>query len=163
MKTLFLVRHAKSSWKFPELTDFDRPLNRRGQRDAPKMGDWLRQRSICPAMMVSSPAVRTRQTALALAEATGYASDIWYEEAVYEATPEELLTIIQATRDAVPDLMLVGHNPGLTELSNQLTTHHIENVVTAGIVNVRLPVARWSEVRFGMGEFGDYVTPKSIP
>ncbi len=163
MKTLYLVRHAKSSWKFPELADFDRPLNRRGQRDAPEMGRRLRQREACPQLILCSPAVRTQHTARALAKAMEYPSDVRYVDEFYEASPEVLLATVQTVRDAVNDLMLVGHNPGLTELVNRLTAHSIENVATAGVVAVIFSVDRWSEVHFGIGQFGGYDYPKLIP
>ena len=163
MKTLYLVRHAKSSWKFPDLADFDRPLNRRGQRDAPMMGQRLHQRGVLPDLIISSPARRTQQTARALAEETGYRSAIRYEDALYHASPEELLAVIHTARGEVSLLMLVGHNPGLTELLTQLTLRSIDNVVTAGVVTVQFTVDRWTEVTFGSGKFGQYDYPKLTP
>ena len=164
MKTLYLVRHAKSSWKFPELDDFDRPLNKRGKRDAPMMGERLQQRGIVPDMIISSPAKRAKKIAQSIAQAVGVdPSAIQYDNAVYEASSETLLTIIGAVDDGASTLMLVGHNPELTVLANRLTTHYIDNVVTSGIVAIEFSVDRWSEVKDGeKGRFLWYDYPKSI-
>lgn len=162
MKTLYLVRHAKSSWKFPELADFDRPLNRRGKRNAPEIGKRLRRAGVCPQLILSSPAQRTRKTARALAKAMNYSSDIRYEDVLYDASPEELISTVQSVPDAVTTLLLVGHNPELTELVNQLTSHAIDNVVTAGVVSITFSVDRWSEVIPGAGQFKEYDYPKRL-
>lgn len=163
MKTLYLVRHAKSSWKFPELEDFDRPLNGRGKRDAPMMGQRLRQAGVCPQLILSSPAQRTRKTARALAKAMGYSSDIRHDDALYDASSEQLLAAVQTVDDTVTTLLLVGHNPELTELVNQLTSHSIDNVVTAGVVSITFSVDHWSEVALGAGQFEKYDYPKRLP
>lgn len=163
MKTLYLVRHAKSSWKFSELDDFDRPLNRRGKRDAPMMGQRLQQQGVLPDLIISSPAERTRQTACTLAEAMGYSSAIRYKDELYHASPEQLLAAVQSVDDAVTTLMLVGHNPGLTALVNRFTPHLIDNVVTAGIVAIEFSAERWAEVRANSKEqFLWYDFPKSM-
>ncbi len=164
MKTLYLVRHAKSSWKFPELADFDRPLNQRGQRDAPQMGDRLRQQEITPDLILCSPAQRTRQTVQAIAQALAYdASHIRYEPTLYHATHLASLALLPSVSDQVRTLMMVGHNPGLTDLANCLTSHHIDNVVTAGVVAIRFAVPSWSKIqRNQQGEFLWYDYPKRI-
>ena len=163
MKTLYLVRHAKSSWKFPELDDFDRPLNRRGKRDAPEMGRRLQKQGIRPDLIVSSPAKRARKIAQAIAKAVGYsASAIAFHPEVYEASVDSLVALLRATDDQVAVLMLVGHNPELTDLANHLTPHAIDNVVTSGIVAVEFSAERWAEVgQRGQGQFLWYDYPKS--
>ncbi len=163
MKTLYLVRHAKSSWKFPELADFDRPLNRRGKRDAPMMGNRLQRRSILPDLIMSSPAKRARKIAQAIAKSVGYpASALTYAPEVYDASVDSLIALLQATDDRVAVLMLVGHNPELTDLAKYLTTHSIDNVVTSGVVAIKFPTTRWAEVgQSGKGEFLWYDYPKS--
>ena len=162
MKTLYLVRHAKSSWKFPELADFDRPLNRRGKRDAPMMGKRLQQQGVRPDLIISSPAKRARKIAQAVAKAVGYsASAIAYDPEVYEASADSLLTLLQATDDRVAVLILVGHNPELTDLANRLTAHFIDNVVTSGVVAIEFPTERWAEVGQDAGQFLWYDYPKS--
>ena len=163
MKTLYLIRHAKSSWKFPELDDFDRPLNKRGKRDAPMMGQRLYQQGILPDLIISSPAKRAKRTARAVAEAIGYfQSAIQYDEVVYDASAEDMVTSLRSVSDRVATLMLVAHNPGLTELANRLTSHATDNVVTTGIVAIEFPVDAWADIRLsGGGRFLWYDYPKS--
>lgn len=163
MKILYLVRHAKSSWKFPDLADFDRPLNKRGRRDAPMMGQRLRQRGILPDLMISSPAERAKRTAQAVAEAIEYPTTaVQYDEALYHASASAMLTVLQAVADTKDVLMLVGHNPGLTELANYLSPHPIDNVVTTGIVAVVFPVTQWSEITLDKpGKLRWYDYPKA--
>ena len=162
MKTLYLLRHAKSSWKFPELADFDRPLNPRGKRDAPKMGQRLRKRGVLPTLLMSSPALRAKKTAQKVARELGYpVSSIQYNPAQYEASLGELLTILRNVPDQVEALMLAGHNPELTALANYITPHYIDNIVTAGVVAIDLPVARWDEIaKKHAGQFLWYDYPK---
>ncbi len=162
MKTLYLVRHAKSSWKFPELADFDRPLNPRGKRDAPMMGQRLKQRGVRPDLVISSPAKRARKIARAVAKAVGYpASAVAYDPKVYEALIDSLVALLRAVDDGVAVLMLVGHNPELTDLANRLTPHPIDNVVTSGVVAIDFLTERWAEVgEPGRGQFRWYDYPK---
>ena len=161
MKTLYLIRHAKSSWKFPALHDFDRPLNRRGKHDAPMMGQRLRQRYIVPDLILCSPAKRTKRTAQAIGKAVGYpTSAIIYPRAIYEASAEEMIKILQAIDDRINTVMLVAHNPGLTELANRLTAHYIDNVVTTGVVAIQFSVTHWKEIADVPGQFLWYDYPK---
>src|SRR5688500_4533393 len=116
LKTLVLVRHAKSSWKDASLPDRDRPLNRRGKRDAPEMGRRLAQLVGTPDLIVSSPAARALATARVFAEAVDYPVDgIREEERIYEAAPTEILDVIRDIDDDVDGVPLFGHNPGLTQ------------------------------------------------
>ena len=163
MKTLYLIRHAKSSWKFPDLDDFDRPLNKRGKRDAPVMGQRLRQQGIQPDLIISSPAKRTRRTAQAVAEAVKYSSSkIQYDKTLYHATSAAMQSVLTKVDDSVGILVFVGHNPGLTDFANQLTSHSIDNVVTTGIVAVTFSAEQWSEVKpDGSGKFLWYDYPKA--
>lgn len=163
MKTLYLIRHAKSSWKFPELDDFDRPLNKRGKRDAPKMGKRLRKQGALPDLIISSPAERAKKIAKAIAKALGITSaEIQFNQAVYEATPEGLLEIVRGVDNRVQTLMLVGHNPELTSLANSLTDHYIDNVVTSGVVTIEFETEQWASVGQPVeGRFVGYDYPKS--
>jgi phosphohistidine phosphatase len=142
-----LVRHAKSSWKQRELPDHERPLNKRGRRDAPRMGERLAQREVEVDLIISSSSTRAVATAEALAEALEYAWDeIVVEERLYEAYAEEILEVIEEQDDWVDHLMLIGHNPGLTSLANHLSSHDIENVPTCGVVQLKYRIGRWAEV-----------------
>ncbi len=159
-RILLLVRHAKSSWKQPELDDIDRPLNKRGRRDAPEMGRRLRQRSLSPDRIVSSPSARTMATAEAIAEAVSYPSDaIVMEEDLYAAVGQEVLDVIAATDDAVRTLMVVTHNPVITELANRFSNLPIDNVPTCGVLTVEL--TDWDSPEEGLLIDFDY--PKRRP
>ncbi|HKY59773.1 MAG TPA: histidine phosphatase family protein [Gemmatimonadota bacterium] len=163
MKSLFLIRHAKSSWKDASLADRDRPLNKRGKRDAPEMGRRLAARGDAPDLIVSSPAVRALATARIIAEAVGYPVDrIREDERIYMAGPAELLEAIRDLEDDLQQVFLFGHNPGLTELVNELSEPVIDNVPTCGIVELRVTVDRWADVSPGTVRRAGFDTPKSV-
>jgi len=138
MKTLYLARHAKSSWKHPELSDIERPLNKRGKRDAPYIGNILKEKGVNPDILLSSPAVRARKTAATIAEIIDYPnSKILIDENIYESSSNELVNIIQGFDDKYDSVMnkydsvmMFGHNPGFTMLNNYLTESFIDNIPT---------------------------------
>ncbi|MCS7057243.1 MAG: histidine phosphatase family protein [Thermoflexales bacterium] len=146
MKKLILVRHAKSSWDDPTLPDHDRPLNDRGLRDAPKMGERLAQRGILPDLILSSSAVRALTTAQLIAEKIGYdRAAIVVDRRIYGAQVSALLYLIQELDDAYRQVMLFGHNPELTELAHHFSKD-IEDMPTCAIVELTFDVERWVEV-----------------
>jgi phosphohistidine phosphatase len=143
VKTLLILRHAKSSWDDSSLEDRERPLDARGRRDAPRMGDVLRDESLVPDLIISSDAVRAHTTALAVAETAGYAAEIVVDPLLYLASPEDLLAVLQTVPDAnARTVMIVAHNPGLEDLVEQLTgeRHHLP---TAALVHLALPIDTW--------------------
>ena len=147
MKVLTLVRHAKSSWKDANLSDLDRPLNKRGRRDAPMMGGRLAERDYFPDVIVSSSAVRALATAEAIAEEIGYPrSEIVVDERIYGADVTDWLEVIHTLGDAWDRAMCIGHNPGLTDLVNYLADDQIGNVPTCGIVDLVFDVDSWTLV-----------------
>ena len=157
MKTLTLLRHAKSSWKHPGLDDFDRPLNKRGLRDAPAMGERLAQRESLPDRCLSSPAVRATATAVAVAEALGYPVDaIAWEPRIYEAASASLLDVLRAQPDTARHILLVGHNPGMTDFANALTGDSLDNLPTAAAYTLTLPIEHWRDAAFGSGTRSAY-------
>jgi phosphohistidine phosphatase len=161
MKQLFLVRHAKSSWDHPEFADFDRPLNQRGERNAPEMAERLSRRGIRPDLIVTSPARRALETARVVAKALHYPLTALREEGrIYEAGIPALLDVIRGLDPAATTAMLVGHNPGLTDLCNVLTEARIDNVPTTGIATITLEVEGWTEVEAGSGRLVDFDYPK---
>lgn len=120
-RELLILRHAKSSWKTDAPTDFDRPLSKRGRRDAPLVGEWLRRRGWTPDYVIASPARRARQTARRVAKAMGFDRDrIHWDERIYAATPERLLEVLAGVPPGVRRAMIVGHNPGLDSLVERL-------------------------------------------
>jgi phosphohistidine phosphatase len=162
LKILILVRHAKSSWKDASLADRDRPLNKRGKRDAPEMGRRLAARGAAPDLIVSSPAARALATARIIAEAVGYPVDaIREDERLYLASPTELLEAIRDLDDGYDRVFLFGHNPGLTELVNELSEPAVDNVPTCGLVELRLAAERWADVSPDTVRRVSFDTPKS--
>ena len=144
MKTLTLVRHAKSSWKDTSLRDRDRPLNRRGERDAPVMGKRVTESGIRPSLLISSPAVRAWTTAKAFAEAIGYPREfLQRKEDLYLASLDTLLDVVAAQEAGFNNVMLFGHNPGLTDFANYLSPGLTQNVPTAGVVSVNFDRDDW--------------------
>lgn len=123
MKTLYLLRHAKSSWKNAGLDDIDRPLNKRGQRAAEVIGEHMRERQIAPAQVLCSPSQRTRETLERIERALPAALPVRYEKALYLAQALVLLRRVRRTSDSLASLMIIGHNPGLEELAMMLTDH----------------------------------------
>lgn len=161
MKLLTLVRHAKSSWKFPDLADRDRPLNERGRRDAPEMGRRLAALGYRPDLIVSSPANRAHTTARTIAEAIGYPLEhIDVQDAMYMAAVDDVLEIARSTSDEITRLMLVGHNPTFTELVNHLSGLELDNLPTCGIAHLRFEAHAWSAFDSGTARAADIDFPK---
>jgi phosphohistidine phosphatase len=145
MKTLLLMRHAKSSWKHKKLQDIERPLNARGEKEAPEMGRLLLKKDILPDLIVSSPALRARTTAELVAKKCHYEKDILYIEKLYMAETPEILNNLVTLSDEVNQVLLIGHNPGL-EYTLQLLTGKVESLPTATIVKIILPIEHWSDI-----------------
>ncbi len=161
MKALGLVRHAKSSWRDARLPDRDRPLNRRGERDAPEMGRRLAARGFAPDLVVTSPAVRAATTARIIARALGYPEGrIVEDERLYDAASGEILDVIRGLEDRCDRALVFGHNPGLTDLVNALSHDWIPNVPTCGVVEFRIDGGHWSDVGRGVVQRTDFDYPK---
>ncbi len=161
MKRLYLVRHAKSSWDFPELPDFERPLNDRGRRDAPYMGKVLKDLKVNPDKIISSPVVRAYVTARTIASQIEYPLEqIETSEKIYENDAGELIDLIQSTDDDLGSLMMFGHNPALTLLNNYLSDKSLDNIPTCAIVCLDFKVQSWKEVQTDKGEFVFFEYPK---
>lgn len=161
MKTLFVIRHAKSSWDHEDLTDFERPLNKRGNRDAPIMGVVLRERGARPELIRSSAALRALSTARHLAKALEFPEDgIHVDPGMYGAGPLELVDIAAAFPDAVREAMLVGHNPTMHMLAYRLAGFDEHNLPTCGIVCIDFETDAWSSIRDLRGRIRYYEYPK---
>ena len=146
MKTLFLVRHAKSSWDNAALPDKERPLNDRGRRDAPKMGERLAKRDVKPDLILSSPAVRALSTAEIVAEKLDYRrKDIVVTERLYAAEVDDLLDVIRQLGDELKCVMLFGHNPEFTELAHRLSGE-IAHMPTCAIAEFTFDEKSWSGI-----------------
>lgn len=145
MKTLLLLRHAKSSWNDSSVGDHERGLNARGRGDAPRVGDWLRQQRLVPDLIISSDALRARLTAEAVAESAGAAGEIRLDGSLYLAGPADIVAVLQTVADATPAVMIVGHNPGLEQLVEQLTGES-HDMPTAALARILLPIDRWRDL-----------------
>ncbi|MFN0035857.1 MAG: SixA phosphatase family protein [Saprospiraceae bacterium] len=164
MRTLYLVRHAKSSWGNPGLRDHDRPLNERGLHDAPQMAQLLAAQGVQPDLLVSSPAKRALTTALFFAEAFKIAAeDVRCEKDIYEAFPQEILRIVSELPESAQTVLLFGHNPTFTEVANHFSEDDfIENVPTCGIVKITSSAASWNEFYEGNSKVAACYFPKEV-
>ena len=161
MKTLYIVRHAKSSWDERGISDHDRKLNSRGKRDAPKMGELLNGKGYHPEIIYSSSAERALTTAKILVDKLQYpVENLIITNRIYEATTNDLITIVNEIDDKYHSAMLVGHNPGFTVLANLLADKYIDNMPTCAVAVVELNVASWKEVESDCGKLIAFEYPK---
>jgi phosphohistidine phosphatase len=161
MKKITIIRHAKSSWKNHGLLDIDRPLNKRGKRDAPMMGRRLVDRGCDPEIILTSPAERAMRTAEAIAQELEFPWDeIVVEDRLYGADMDDWLEIISQFDDIFEWAMLFGHNPEITDLVNFFSSYYIPNVPTCGIVEIEFPVERWDDIDQAEPTSFDFDYPK---
>jgi phosphohistidine phosphatase len=147
MKTLTLIRHAKSSWKYPDLEDYDRPLNKRGGRDAAMMADRLAARGFAPQRIITSPALRALRTAEAMAAAIDLSwQQIEAAPLIYGAAVQELLQLVRGLSPEESWVALVGHNPEFTLLARRLFGRSIDKVPTCGVVEGQFETDRWQRI-----------------
>lgn len=162
MKTLYIIRHAKSSWDNPAERDFDRPLNDRGKKDAPRMGKRLKERAVVADLMLSSPAKRALSTCKRISREINYAEEkIQTEKRLYHADSETIRDVVQNLNNKHNTVILFGHNPGLTDFVNDVMQANLMNLPTCGVVAARFLVDSWMKIDSGNCEllFIDY--PKS--
>ena len=160
MKNLLLIRHAKSSWDDLSLSDRERPLNKRGKRDAPAMGLLLKEKGLLPDLIFSSPAKRALKTAKIIAEEVGYPKNhIEVRESIYGQGLDSLLGLIGSIDDGMESVFLIGHNPELTELANRLSNANIANVPTCGIVSIEFAAAHWNDCVPAIGKLAFFERP----
>ena len=145
MKTLTLVRHAKSSWNDSSLADRERPLNDRGERDAPEMGKRIVDHGIRPSLIISSPAVRAWTTAKIIAQQIGYPIEFLHRESdLYLASLNDLLQTVVSQDNGFNNLMVVGHNPGISDFANYLSPGVTNSMPTAAVVCVEIEIDDWN-------------------
>jgi phosphohistidine phosphatase len=161
MKTLLLLRHAKSDWDDRSLPDFDRPLADRGEKDAPRMGKALAKQGPIPDLIVSSPAVRARQTTEAFVNAAQLELTPQYEDSIYAAEPAILMRLIRKLPDSKSCVLMVGHNPGFEEIVSRLTGQH-EHMPTAALAYITFQIDHWEDLEDGTGTLVWLLTPKSL-
>ncbi|TDQ08348.1 SixA phosphatase family protein [Pedobacter metabolipauper] len=162
MKQLLLVRHGKSDWGNSHLSDFDRPLNARGHRDAPEMARRIFQKDLVPQIIVSSPALRALTTAIHFLEAWQKDADLIVQAPdIYEAEKMDLLGVVNGLNDRYDRIALFGHNPGLTDFANYLGNANIYNIPTCGVVLIEFQADSWSEISQSTGTVVDIDYPKN--
>jgi phosphohistidine phosphatase len=151
VRQLLILRHAKSSWADRFADDWERTLTDRGRRDAKRVGELLRRLSLVPDVIITSDAVRAHITAQIVADASGFAGKIELSPSLYHAKPDAVIAVLQAVKAAAArTIMIVAHNPGLEDFVTQLTGEHVE-LPTAALVNVELPIRKWSELDLPAG------------
>ena len=152
MKKLYIIRHGKSSWDFPHLKDIDRPLKKRGIKDAHLMGKLFKNKHIQPELIVSSPAVRAHEAAKIIAGEIGYPeTKIAENDRLYFSGVSGILDVVKRTADDVNSLFIFGHNPDFTSLANCFSENYIDNVPTCGTVCVNFEIESWKEVTSSNG------------
>jgi phosphohistidine phosphatase len=161
MKTLYLIRHAKSSWKYPNLDDFERPLNKRGRKSAPIMGKILKKLKVTPDLVLSSPANRAAMTARIIAASINYPlENIRYSEAIYEFSESALIHVVKQIDDAVNKAMVVGHNPAINGIANYIADQSRSNIPTCGVFCVELDISSWTKISEHCGKLKFFEFPK---
>ena len=165
MKTLYIIRHAKSSWADANQPDFERGLNERGKKDAPRMGKRLKEKSIHPDLILCSSAKRAYSTAKRIAKILNYPKEkIKEDRTLYHAGEDTILSVIQELKDKHQTVLLFGHNPGLTDFVNTLMNEegNIDNIPTCGVVAFKLQVDSWKDVCWGCGKMMFFDYPKLV-
>ena len=161
-RILYLLRHAKSSWKADSLKDFDRPLKGRGREAAEHMGKKLASEKLQDAVLICSPAARTRETAQIVLKHSRLRMDQRFDERIYEASLRDLLQVVSEIPDDKPTAMMIGHNPGFEELLAFLTGE-ARRMPTCALAKIKLRAASWKDVKAGEGSLAMFVTPKGVP
>ena len=161
MKTLYLLRHAKSSWKDDTLDDFERPLKKKGLGDAQLVGKVIRQREIGLDLVISSSAERARQTTQLVLMSADKQVELKFDERLYEAGMRRLLTLVSRLDNQANSVMLVGHNPGFEELLKTLTGE-AHTMPTAALAGIEFDVDDWSQVKARTGRLTLFLTPKDL-
>jgi len=162
MKTLYLIRHAKSDWSNPNTRDFERPISIRGERDLEIMSSFLSLRAKQPDVVLSSCSLRTQQTTDALTSKTEYTGVTHYLKELYLSSAEVAIDLIQEQSRTVDTIMLVGHNPQINEVANMLLDEHISKVPTLGIIAINFDIQEWFEISDIKGRLEFFVYPKQF-
>lgn len=161
MKRLYFLRHAKSSWEDGSLSDLERPLKERGKKDVELMSDELLHRNLSMGRIISSHAKRTRLTASLLCKYMNWDSSIIeFNERLYHAFYYDVVEIIQSVDDDISDLMIVGHNPTITNFVNKFSEEYIANVPTSGLIILNIDVKSWKDFSQMNAKLEDFIFPK---
>jgi len=162
MKTLLLIRHAKSDWANTALDDFDRPLNERGKKDAPVMADRLKDKKIMIDAFITSPAKRAAKTAKVFAEKYAIKKEeLIIKEELYLPAPDVFYSVIEKTDDTLTNIAVFSHNNGITDFANMLTETRIDNIPTCGVFAIKIESDSWKNFREAKKEFWFFDYPKA--
>jgi len=163
MKTLYVARHAKSSWDNPKLDDFDRPLNNRGKKDAPLMGEMLKKRNCMPDIIITSPAKRAKKTANKIAGKLNFNKHlILKDKRLYHAGVNVIASVISEVDEAYDKLMIFGHNPGFTDFVNHISDAGLDNIPTCGVVIIKFDIDSWQDISSTKGAIEAFEYPKKF-
>jgi phosphohistidine phosphatase len=174
MRTIFLLRHAKSDWAHADLQDHDRPLNARGRDAAPKMAAYIETKGYNPELVLCSTARRTVETFDLVKRALGHEVEVKFEEGLYLAEPRQLFERLQWIDDKVKAVMLIGHNPGMAQLAHALSAtpddtdeeklmrRMSEKFPTCTLAVIKIPAKSWRELKPGSGKLKDFMRPKDL-
>lgn len=161
MKNLSLMRHAKSSWDDLDQADFDRPLNARGQKAAPRIGQEIKKLNLKPDLILCSPSKRTRETLDLLVGSSGLSTPVTFCDSIYEASIRELKALLLRQPDDLAHILIVGHNPGMESLLTDMTGDH-EHFPTAALAHMELNVQSWEKLESNKGELKWILRPKEL-
>ncbi|PJA96379.1 MAG: phosphohistidine phosphatase [Ignavibacteriales bacterium CG_4_9_14_3_um_filter_34_10] len=161
MKELYLLRHGKSSWNDPTISDVDRPLNKRGKKDAEFMGNVMRQLNLFPEIIITSTAKRAYSTAKRIAGVLEYEKEKLIKDSeLYDCSTEHLLNFVKSLNDIYDKFLIVGHNPEITLFTNRFCNESIINIPTCGLVVIKTDSKFWNELNFGIGVLSFFEYPK---
>jgi phosphohistidine phosphatase len=162
MKTLLLMRHAKSSWKHPETPDHERQLNKRGKKDAPLMGRLIKDKELIPQCILCSTAKRATETAEIILKTSGFSGNVDFLDSFYMAEPNAYLETLQALPDDIERVMVIGHNPGLEGLL-QILSGQVESLPTSALAHIILSVNQWKDLNLDTeGELVEKISPEDL-
>jgi len=162
IKTLYLIRHAKSDWSDGSLSDFERGLKKRGYRDLDTISSYMSLQQLQPDLILSSLALRAQTTADQLARKIGYEGKVHYMEELYSSRPETLMNVLTLQDDSYETIFLIGHNPELTEFANFLIEDNFAKFPTLGVLSILLDIDSWSDIAEKCGKVDFFIQPKQF-
>ena len=162
IKTLYLIRHAKSDWSDGTLSDFERGLKKRGHKDLDTISSYMSLQQLKPDLIISSLALRAQTTADQLGKKIGYEGRIHYMEELYNSRPETLMNVLTLQDDSYETIFLIGHNPELTEFANFLVEDNFPKLPTLGVLAIHLDIDSWSEIKEECGKIDFFIQPKQF-
>ncbi len=162
MKTLYLIRHAKSDWSDGSLSDFERGLKKRGHKDLNTISSYLSIQELKPDLIISSLALRAQITADQLGKKIDYEGRIHYMEELYNSRPETIMNVLTLQDDSYETIFVIGHNPELTEFANFLLEDNFSKLPTLGVLAINLNIDSWNDISEKCGEIDFFIQPKQF-